>query len=98
MSASGEQSQSWRASYGKVIAKAWSDAAFKARLLHDPHAALSEAGVEVPAGITVKVVENTSDTMYLVLPQRPPEGELTEEALDKVAGGLGASDSESLSG
>ena len=72
MATSDEQAASWRAGYGKVVAKAWSDEAFKAKLLSDPHAALSEAGIEVPKGITVKVVENTGDTTYLVLPV-PPE-------------------------
>ena len=94
MAASDEQAaqftQQFRADYAKVVAKAWSDEAFKARLLADPYAALNEAGVEVPAGVTakVKVVENTSDTVHLVLPPPPPEGELTDEDLDKVAGGL----------
>ena len=76
-----------RPNTSKVIAKAWSDPAFKARLLSNPQAALVEAGVEVPAGVTVKVVEDTETTRHLILPP-PPEGELSEEALEKVAGGL----------
>jgi hypothetical protein len=84
MAASNEQAE--RAKYGKVVAKAWSDSAFKAKLLKDPQAALVEAGVEVPAGVSVKVVEETETTRYFILPP-PPEGELSEEALEKVAGG-----------
>lgn len=76
-----------RAHYARITAKAWSDPAFKARLLSDPHVALREAGIDIPAGKTVKVVENTSDTVHLVLPPPPPEGELTDQALDQVAGG-----------
>jgi Nitrile hydratase, alpha chain len=87
MAASNEQAEAWRASYGKVVAKAWSDSVFKAKLLKDPQAVLAEAGVEMPPGVAVKVVENTQDTMHLVLPAPPPAGELTDEALDKVAGG-----------
>ena len=72
--------------FGKVIAKAWSDEAFKAQLLNEPAAALAAAGVDVPKGVTVKVVENTDSLFHLVLPLRP-DGELDDEALDKVAGG-----------
>ena len=75
-----------RADYAKVVARAWNDEAFKAKLMSDPHAALAEHGVEVPAGTTVKVVENTKDTLHLVLPPAP-EGALSEEDLEKVAGG-----------
>jgi len=72
----------------KAVARAWTDADYKARLINDPHAALAETGVEVPAGITVKVVENTTDTQHLVLPVAPPEaGEVSMEELEKVAGG-----------
>jgi hypothetical protein len=56
--------------------------------LSDPHVALGEAGIKVPAGKTVKVVENTQDTVHLVLPPPLAEGELTNEALDEVAGGV----------
>ena len=86
MAISDEQAAAMRASYGKVVAKAWSDEGFKSKLLTNPGAALAEAGIDVPAGVTVNVVENTSNTMHLVLPQRP-EGELSDEVLDKVAGG-----------
>ena len=57
----------------KAIAHAWNDAAYKATQLSDPRAALAEAGVEVPAGATVKVVENTKDMLHLVLPPPPEE-------------------------
>jgi hypothetical protein len=75
-----------KAAYGKVIARAWRDPAFKARLLADPHGALKDAGVAVPAGVTVKAVENTDKHFNLVLPPKPT-GELSDEALDNVAGG-----------
>ena len=72
----------------KAIARAWTDADYKAKLLSDPHAALADAGVEVPAGTTVKVVENTADTQHMVLPVAPAEtGEIAMEDLEKVAGG-----------
>jgi hypothetical protein len=86
MAASNEQA-AWQAKYGKVVAKAWTDEGFKAKLLSDPHVALAEAGIEVPAGKTVKVVENTQDTVHVVLPPPPAEDELTDEALENVAAG-----------
>jgi Nitrile hydratase, alpha chain len=74
--------------YGKIIAKAWCDPAFKARLLADPHAALAGEGISVLAGVTVKVVENTATEVHLVLPPKPA-GELSDEQLATVAGGAG---------
>lgn len=55
----------------KAIARSWTDDAFKKKLLTDTHAALSEVGVEIPKGLTVKAVENTANTQYLVLPAPP---------------------------
>jgi len=70
----------------KAIAKAWSDPAYKARLLADPQAALAEVGVSAPENLKFKVVENTADVVHLILPP-PPSGELSEESLALVSGG-----------
>ena len=70
---------------GKVIAKAWSDADFKARLLANPAQTLQAEGIEIPDGVKVNIVENTTEQFYFVIPNR--SGELSEEDLDKVAGG-----------
>ncbi|MGH6896614.1 MAG: NHLP leader peptide family RiPP precursor [Geminicoccaceae bacterium] len=86
-----QQVEAGNVAYGKVVAKAWSDSAFKAKLLRDPRAALAEAGVPVAAGVTIKVIEDTESTRHLILPPPPPEGELSDESLDKVAGGGGSS-------
>ncbi len=75
------------AAHGKIIARAWRDPAFKAKLLADPHGTLKEAGVAVPAGVKVTVVENT-DTHHHLVPPPKPTGELSDAELDKVAGGL----------
>jgi hypothetical protein len=74
--------------YAKVVARAWSDPAFKAQLLADPDAALAAAGAPVPPGVAVKVVENTDQLVHLVLPERPADTELSQEALEKVAAGM----------
>ena len=75
------------AAHGKIIARAWRDPAFKAKFVANPHAMLKEAGVAVPEGVTVKVVENTDTHHHLVLPPKPT-GELSDAKLDKVAGGV----------
>ena len=73
--------------FGKIVAKAWRDPAFKAELIANPAAALKAEGIDVPAGMTVTVVENTDKQFHLVLPPVPTD-ELSDEALDAVAGGL----------
>ena len=73
--------------FGKIVAKAWRDPAFKAELIANPAAALKAEGIDVPAGMTVTVVENTDKQFHLVLPPVPTD-ELSDEALDAVAGGI----------
>jgi hypothetical protein len=73
------------AAYASVIARAWSDRAFKARLLADPRAALEEADAPVP-NVTVNAVENTDKLTHLNLPPRPAETRLSHEGLEKAAG------------
>jgi hypothetical protein len=54
----------------KIITKAWADEKFKARLLAEPAAVLKEEGIEVPEGITIKVLENTDKVTHVVIPLR----------------------------
>jgi len=74
--------------FGKIIAMAWRDPAFKAELIANPAAALKAEGINVPAGMTVTVVENTDKQFHLVLPPVLTD-ELSDEALEAVAGGNG---------
>lgn len=74
--------------YARIAAKCWADPAFKARLLADPRTALAAEGVAVPAGMNLRVVENTPDVTYVVLPAPPGDKELTDEELGAVAGGV----------
>ena len=71
----------------QLVARAWSDAALKAKLLADPAGTLRANGVTVPKGITVKVVENTDKVLHLVLPVKPAPEELSEKELTQAAGG-----------
>lgn len=58
---------------GHVIGKAWKDRRFKQQLLADPtttiNAELERQGLPaVPEGVKIRVVEESPDTVYLVLP------------------------------
>lgn len=54
-----------------AVNRAATDPAFRAQLLANPSAALQSAGVSIPAGVTVKVVEDTQNLRYAVVPPRP---------------------------
>jgi len=70
---------------GKVIAKALQDEAFKQQLITDPAAVLKVEDIEIPAGLTVKVVADTESVRHIVLPA-VGKGELSADELDGVAG------------
>lgn len=71
--------------FQQIIAKCWADEHFKQRLLADPAGTLKQEGIEVPAGVMVKVVENTAQVVNLVIPQKPTD--LDDEALIIATGG-----------
>ncbi len=50
----------------RVVARAWSDAAYKSRLLADATAAIAELGFSGLQGEHMVVVENTADTHNLI--------------------------------
>lgn len=81
-----EQMQEAARQNAQFMAKVWSDPQFKQRLVQDPAGVMREQGIEVPQGIDVRVVENTENVFYLVLPPRPSE-EISDEQLESVAGG-----------
>ena len=81
--------------YGKAVARAWTDPGYKETLLGEPRAALAEVGIDVPAGVNVKVSEQVSeqvskggaDTLHLGLPPSP-EGEISDDELSSATAGL----------
>ncbi len=78
-----------RKEYAKVIAQAWTDEEFKKRLIEDPATVLNENGIEIPEGMAVRFVEGKENEILVPLPPRPPESaELSDEDLEKVAGGI----------
>ena len=72
----------------ELFAACWKDEALKARFMSDPKAVMKEFGLEVPADLDVKVVENADDCVHITLPA-PPEGhmELSDADLASAAGG-----------
>ena len=70
----------------RIIAKAWADDAFKARLLADPAAVAAAEGIAVPAGVKIVVHENKADELHVVLPEMSRE-DLSDGALEAVVGG-----------
>ena len=73
--------------HAQLVAQAWLDPAFKARLLASPAAALREQGIDVPASAEVRVVEDTDRVVYVHLPAQPTMDTLTLEQLGQVVGG-----------
>lgn len=70
----------------QLIAKAWTDPAFKEKLLKQPKEAFLEMGIPAPEGVNIHVVENSQKDWNFVLPMKP-EGELSEIELRDAAGG-----------
>jgi Nitrile hydratase, alpha chain len=77
----------------RLVERSLQDDAFRQRLLADPKAAVEEElGIQLPAEVQIRVVEETADTIYLALPSASPigeGGELSDQELDAVAGGEG---------
>jgi hypothetical protein len=63
----------------QIIKKAWAEPAFKKSLLSEPKKAIKEAfGVEIPANIELKVVEESPSLYYLTLPPNPGDVAISE--------------------
>ena len=63
-----EQAKTVQQQWAKIIAKAWADEDFKARLIADPAETLKAEGIEVPDGMIFKVVENTENLAHIIIP------------------------------
>ena len=75
-----------------LINRSMEEEDFRQKLLDDPKGTLEqELGTRLPEAVRVMAVEETADTIYLVLPFSSPVGgeggELSDEALESVAGG-----------
>ena len=76
-----------------LIQRSLEDEEFRQRLLDDPKGTMEhELGSRLPESVEVRVVEESADTIYLVLPSASPLGEgveLSDQDLEQVAGGVG---------
>ena len=59
----------------RLIGKSVEDESFRRRLIEDPKAAVEqELGTRLPEDVRVVTVEETAETIYLVLPSTPMKG------------------------
>src|SRR5687768_5628037 len=75
----------------RLVQRSLQDEEFRQRLLDDPKGTLEqEIGRGLPEGVQVRVLEESSDTIYLVLPSASVVGgSLSDVALEAVAGASG---------
>jgi hypothetical protein len=78
----------------RLVQRSLQDETFRQRLLDDPKGTMEqELGSALPEGLEVRAVEETKDTIYLVLPSASALGEgggsLSDRELEEVAGGFG---------
>lgn len=72
----------------EILARAWEDAAFRAKLEADPAQALREAGIPLPDGIAIRVIVEEPGTAQIALPPVPEfSDEASDDELASVAGG-----------
>jgi hypothetical protein len=69
--------------FAEIIAKAWTNESFKQRLLMHPKQTLEQEGVHTSSK-DVKIVENSHNTTYYVLPEKP-KGNLSDRELREIA-------------
>ncbi|QHW32313.1 hypothetical protein GZH47_16865 [Paenibacillus rhizovicinus] len=74
----------------KVSERAAVDAAFRSLCVSDIHAAIQqESGIEVPSSFKIGVLDPSANQLNIVIPPVAlEEGELQEDELESVAGGV----------
>lgn len=71
-----------------IIAKSLQDESYRDELLANPRNAIQQQfGKELPLGLEVRVVEESANVVYLVLPPKPTV-EVSDSDLEAVAGGF----------
>lgn len=75
--------------WDKIVEQAQKNPAYCAALKADPRSLMEkQLGTAIPTTVNIKVLEETADTYYIVLPAFAQEGsELSDSDLEKVAGG-----------
>ena len=73
------------------------DPDYRRQIEVDPVATFREQGMELPSNIAVRVLANTDDTFYMVLPP-DPNTSLGDELLNSVASGAGCASTAGTAG
>jgi hypothetical protein len=75
----------------RLIQRSMEDDSFRQRLLDDPKGTIEqELGSRLPEGVEVRVVQESQQSIYLVLPRASAVGEggeISDQQLEAVAGG-----------
>ena len=72
--------------WAQLVTRAWADESLKQQLLNDPAPLLREYGIETPAGVDLRVVQDNGIIACMIQPQMFA-GELTPSQLSGVVGG-----------
>ena len=67
-----------RKQWSRIVAKAWADENFKARLKAEPGIVLAEEGIKLDDDMNYTVVEELEKQIVLVLPHKPAPGNNVE--------------------
>lgn len=73
--------------WAEILTKAWTDEAFKQRLLADPTKVLKESGIPLTPEMKYIIHENTEHQTHIVLPL-PPKEKTGSEILSILASGV----------
>ena len=74
-----------REKIAEILRRTAKDDQLRNRLIADPRSTLEKELGKLPDNLNVQLIEKKPNTLYLVLPQ--PGGELSDDALDDLAGG-----------
>ena len=78
----------------KIVALAWQDDAFRHKFVADPKGQFEQRlGVKLPPLLKMTAHEENENSLHFVIPMKPKTnmGELSDEDLEKVAGGTDVS-------
>jgi Nitrile hydratase, alpha chain len=73
----------------KIVALAWQDDDFRRKFVADPKGQFEQRlGTKLPASLKMTVHEENENNLHFVIPTKPKSAaELSDEELEKVAGG-----------
>ena len=75
-----------------IVQRAWKDEAFRAEFLADAKGTIEKySGQKLPAELNIVALAEDEKSIHFVIPQKPANAsELTDDELEKVAGGIDA--------